>query len=100
VICTFFPSKYGNIVIFSLKAFIGLTASSFCHQLVAFRPKKSTVHERGFMFQFCDLENLVNFSSKIEKLVKFTLKKKHLPNLPPVIFVEITTKCFQRKHHC
>jgi hypothetical protein len=87
-------------VIFSLKAFIGLTASSFCHQLVAFRPKKSTVHERGFMFQFCDLENLVNFSSKIEKLVKFTVCKQNLCNPPPVIFVEIMTKCFQRKHDC
>jgi len=63
-------------------------------------PKKSTVHDRGFMFQFCDLENLVNFSSKTGKLVKFTPYKQNLPNRPPVIFVEITTKCFQRKHHC
>jgi hypothetical protein len=68
--------------------------------VVAFRPKKITIPDRGFMFQFCDLENLVKFPEKIEKIVKFTLYRQNLPNLPPVIFVEMTTKCFQRKHHC
>jgi hypothetical protein len=62
--------------------------------------KKALFMNRGFMFQFYDLENLVNFSSKIEKLVKFTVSKQNLPNPRSVIFVEITTECFQRKRYC
>jgi hypothetical protein len=33
-----------------------------------------------FLFQFLDIENLVNFSRKIENLFEFTVGKKKVPN--------------------
>ncbi len=55
---------------------------------------------QGFSFQFCDIENLPNFSKKkLAKLLKSTLGKRKPPNFSPFFCWKKTTKDCQNKTH-
>jgi hypothetical protein len=52
--------------------------------------------KHGFLFQFCDIENLTKFSKALATLVEFTLKKEILKF--PNSFVKRMIKLLEKKN--
>jgi len=74
---TFFPSKYGNfVVVFTKRSLLDSQPFSFVAKWPYFAPTRTLFTYRGVSFQFCDIKNLVKFSNKLEKSIKFTVDKQ------------------------
>jgi hypothetical protein len=56
------------------------------------------VHYQGFLFQFCDIENLVSLSKNLTKLILFAQGKKKIQNFHNS-FVNITIKFVTKNVH-
>jgi hypothetical protein len=59
---------------------------------------KAMVHYQGFLFQFCDIENLVSLSKNLTKLILFAQGKKKIQNFHNS-FVNITIKFVTKNVH-
>jgi len=74
---TLFSSIYGNFVVFfTERPLLDSQPFSFVAKPPYFTPKRTLFTNRDLSFQFCDIKNLVKFSNKIEKSIKFTVDKQ------------------------
>jgi hypothetical protein len=56
------------------------------------------VHYQGFLFQFCDIENLVNLSKNLTKLILFAQEKQKNPKFSQFFCQNNNKVCHKNVH--